>query len=577
MTRSGARSPGARASGEPASGGPTSGGPAFSTTVALLVRLRFVLFARRLTGGGWVSGTISLLAVAGLAGGLGVGSYLLFASVPAVAASNIWRAFFLGLFSFLMGVFWVLWPLVAAQVDEAYELGRYLHYPVRPARLYLIQTAVGLAEPSVIFFYPALLGAGLGLARTLQPGAFATVGLMVCFALMNVALGRALLSLFLNVMTSRRSAEILFAAFLGALGVAALLPPVDASWLFAQLESMATAAPEDLRSILRATGAVTDTPPGWLAYGLRAASTGHYTTAALSGLGMLTVGAVSWLAGLVLLMRFYRGGRDLFRPPSKPTAAPRPRPGWRLPGLSNATGAVFEKEWRTLLGNPKARMLFAVPFFLLILLKIVSAPQLLQYFWGPGWAALLLALLGLYVLAVLAGQFFVAGFGYDGQGVRLLYLTPAPPQAWLRGRNLAQATGATAQFLGLTAVTFALLPGAHGQGIALPLFGFPFGLLVLLALGNLVSMKNPQRYHLSLARRDRPPAAASLALIVGLAFITLTADVALWLANATGLPEPVVLAALPLLGALLYHLHLPTAARWTLTHRERILSAIARS
>lgn len=559
------------------SGDSTLAGPPFFTTVALVVRLRFLLFARRLTGGGWVSGAVSLLAVAGLAAGLGVGSYLLFASVPAVAGSNIWRAFFLGLFCFLIGVFWVLWPLVAAQVDEAYELGRYLHYPVRPARLYLIQTAVGLAEPSVIFFYPALLGAGLGLARTLQPGAFATVGLMVCFALMNVAGGRALLSLFLNVMTSRRSGEILFAAFLGALGVAAALPPVDASWLFAQLESMATAAPEDLTEILRATGAVTDTPPGWLAYGLRAASTGHSATAALSALGMLFVGVVSWLVGLVLLKRFYRGGRALFRPPKKPATPPLPRPGWRLPGLRDATSAVFEKEWRTLMGNPKARMLFAVPFFLLILLKIVSAPQLLQYLWGPGWASLLLAFLGLYVLAGLAGQFFVAGFGYDGQGVRLVYLTPAPTDVWLRGRNLAQATAATAQFLGLTVVAFTLLPGARATGLALPLLSFPFGLLVLLAVGNLVSATSPRRYHLSLARRDRPPAAAALAVLAGLALISFTTVAALLLASATGLPAAVPLGALPLFGALLYRLHLPTATRWIRTHRERILTAIARS
>lgn len=558
---------------------PGPAGPRFWTTVGLMVRLRFLLLARRLTGRGWLSGSVSGLLVVGLAVGLGVGSYLLFATVPAVAASRIWRAFFLGLYCFLMGVFWVLWPLVAAQVDEAYELGRYLHYPVRPARLYLIQTTVGLAEPSVIFFYPALLGAGLGLAQTMEPGAFATTGLMVCFALMNVAVGRALLSLFLNVMRSRRSAEILFAAFLGTLGVAALLPPVDASWLFSQLESMATASPEELGEILRATGAVTDTPPGWLAYGLRAAAMGHTSTAAATALGMVTVGAVAWLAGLVLLKRFYRGGRDLFGASRRPaaTSSARPRPGWRLPGLSDATSAVLQKELRTLTDNPKGRMVFAVPFFLLILLKVVGAPQLLQYLWGPTWAATLLALLGLYVLAVLAGQFFVAGFGYDGQGVRLVFLTPAPTDAWLRGRNLAQAAFATAQLLGLALAIFGLLPGTCATGLALPIFGFPFGLLVLLTVGNLVAASHPQRYHLSLARRDRPQGAAFVAVLGGLAFVSLTTGGALALAALTHLPTPATLAPLPLVGALIYRLLLPVATRWTATHRERIITAIARS
>ena len=558
---------------------PRPDAPRFWTTVGLMIRLRFLLFARRLSGRGWLSGGLALLMVAGLAVGLGVGSYLVFAAVPAVATNRIWRAFFLGLYSFLIGVFWVLWPLVAAQVDEAYELGRYLHYPVRPARLYLIQTAVGLAEPSVIFFYPALLGAGLGLARTLAPGAFATAGLMVCFALMNVAVGRALLSLFLNVMRSRRSAEILLAAFGGALGVAALLPAVDASWLFSQLGSMATASPEDLGEILRATGAVTYTPPGWLAYGLRAAAMGHTATAAGTALGMITVGAVAWLAGLVLLKRFYRGGRDLFgasRTPGATSPAP-PTPGWRLPGLSAATSAVFQKELRTMTSNPKGRMVFAVPFFLLILLKVVGAPQLLQYLWGPTWAATLVAFLGLYVLAVSAGQLFVAGFGYDGQGVRLVFLTPAPPDAWLRGRNLAQATFATAQVLGLALAVFGLLPGARAAGLALPILGFPFGLVVLLAVGNLVAARHPQRYHLSLARRDRPRGAAALAVIGGLAVVSLTTLGALSLAALAGLPAPATLAPLPVVGALVYRLALPLATRWTSLRREQIISAIARS
>ncbi len=544
-----------------------------------MVRLRFLLMARRLSGGGWFSGGFALVMVATLAVGLGVGSYLLFSTVPLITASRIWTAFFLGLYCFLIGLFWVLWPLVAAQVDEAYELGRFLHYPVRPARLYLIQTAVALAEPSVIFFYLALVGAGLGLAQTLQPGPFATVGLMVCFALMNVAVGRGLLSLFLNVMTSRRSAEILFATFGAALGVAALLPPVDASWLFSQLESMATAAPEDLGEIIRATGAVTDTPPGWLAYGLRAAAMGRTTTAVSTALGMVTVGAVAWLAGLMLLKRFYRGGRGLLAARPKPASPSTmtPHPGWRLPGVSEFVSAVFQKEWRTMTSNPKGRMVFAVPFFLLILLKVVGAPALLEYLWGSTWAALLLALLGLYVLAVLSGQFFAAGFGYDGQGVRLVFLTPAPPESWLRGRNLAQAAFATVQFLGLGLAVYGLLSQTSSAGLALPLLGFPFGLLVLLAVGNLLAASHPQRYHLSLARRDRPQPAAALTVLAALASVSLSVSGALLAARLTSLPAAVTLAPLVGIGALLYRLLLPVAARRTWANRDRILTAIARS
>ena len=130
--------------------------------------------------------------------------------------------------------------------------------------------------------------------------------------------------------------------------------------------------------------------------------------------------------------------------------------------------------------------------------------------------------------------------------------------------------------IGLTLATFLLLRGARATGLALPLLGFPFGLLVLLAVGNFVSASAPQRYHLSLARRDRPQGAAFVAVLGGLTFVSLTTVGALLLAAGTGLPAPATLALLPLLGALIYRLLLPLATRRTSANREEIITAIAR-
>ncbi len=549
-------------------------GPGLATTVWLLTRLRFRLLWRQIATAGWLGGLLSALLLLAMAGALGVASYLLFTRVTVVTDNRSWRAFFLGLFCFLLGVFWILWPLVAAQVDDAYELGRYLHFPVQPARLYLAQTLVGLCEPAVIFFYPALIGAGLGLAETVSPGGLPTAGLMICFALMNVALGRALLNLFLNVMASRRSAEILFAAFLLGLGLAAILPPVDTSWFYEQMDNLDALGAEDLSEIIRAAGAMTDTPPGWLAHGLRAAIMGRHGTVWRTALGMLAVGAVAWTVGLILLKRFYRGGRSLRRSHRR-VAPPRPiSPGPRLPGLSQATACIFHKEWRTLTGNPKGRMLFAVPFFLVILLKLVGAAQLFQYLWGDTWASLLLAGVLLYVLAVLSGQFFVNGFGYDGPAVRLVYLLPPPPSAWIVGRNLAQGLFASVQALGLAILVLGLLPGASVSGLLLPVCTFIFGLLCLLASGNLLSARFPRRYHLSLGRRDRPVGASFVWALITLAACTALAVGAIIGAAQAGLPAAVALLPLPLLGASVWAVLLPVASRWTRLHREQILSAI---
>ncbi len=48
----------------------------------------------------------------------------------------------------------------------------------------------------------------------------------------------------------------------------------------------------------------------------------------------------------------------------------------------------------------------------------------------------------------------------DGPAIRAVYLAPAPPDVWLRGRNLAQGLFATTQVVGLGLVLYLLLPRA---------------------------------------------------------------------------------------------------------------------
>jgi ABC-2 type transport system permease protein len=375
-------------------------------------------------------------------------------------------------------------------------------------------------------------------------------------------------------MKSRRSVEILFAGFLVFLGLSAFIPPVDASWLFERFGGFST-EPEDLAVLARTTRALATCPPGWLAIGLEAAAAGK-TWIALGAAGlMLVVAALAWLFGLVLLKRFYRGGRGIRLLPS-----PKPQVsgslGLRLPGVSDSTSAAFGKECRVLFSNPKARLLFAVPFFLLILLKLIGAPQLFRYLWADAWAAMLLSLLGLYILSVLSGQFFGNGFGYDGSAVLQTYLSPAPIGNWLAGRNLAQGLFGTAQFLGLFGLLFLLVPDAGLRGIAIPACSFPFGLLTMLSVGNLLSARFPRRFHDTLARRDRPVGASFVIVMVILGACTL---LTLMLMNLAGGRESLlwlVLAPLPLIGALLYRLLFPLALGWTRHNRERIIAEIAR-
>jgi len=439
--------------------------------------------------------------------------------------------------------------------------------------LYLIQSCAGLSEPAVLFFYPALLGAGLGLSETLNVSGLSVFGLMLVFAVMNVASGRCIQNLFLNVMKSRRSAEFLLAGFLIFLGLSALLPPVDASWLFERFSGFST-EPEDLAVLSRTARALGNTPPGWLAVALAALEAGRPGMALGSAGLMLTVAAVTWMVGLLFLLRFYRGGRGLRLLPSRTRTRPDGR-GWKLPWASDPVSASFEKECRVLFSNPKARLLFAVPFFLLILLKLIGAPQLFRYLWGDAWAAVLLTLLGLYVLAVLSGQFFGNGFGYDGPGVKQVYLAPAPVGSWLTGRNLAQALMATLQFLGLMTLVYLLIPDARLRAFALPIGSFPFGLLVMLSVGNLLSARYPRRFHDSLSRRDRPVGISFLWTLFTLGICSLAVLTLIGFAAGREDRLWLVMAPLPLAGALVYRLLFPLAVIRTRDSRERIIGSLA--
>ena len=552
-------------------------GPGACMTLRLVLGMRFTLFTRQLGGRGIFGAVFGALVATGLAAGLGLGAWWLFARVEALAIHPVWMAFSLGLFFFLLGLFWVIWPVIAAQVNEAHEMGRYFQFPVRPIQLYAIHTGVGLLEPSVLFFYPILIGALIGLGSSLGPGWGASLGLTLCFVLMCVATGRCLLNLMLNVMTSRRSGEILFAFFLVFLALAALLPPVDSSWLFERLGTFG-ATPEDLNLLANTARALGATPPGLLGRGLAAAASGETFDALGAGAMMLTCAGIAWLFGLWLLLRFYRGGRGLRFLPRRRSRPQTPRRGfgWKLPFISDPVSAVFGKELRTLVSNPKGRMLFAVPFFLLIILKIVGAAQLFRYLWGEVWAATLWALLGLYVLSVLGGQLFVNGFGYDSQAVRWIFWTPTPPSAWLKGRNLAQALFASVQMLGLGLTLYALLPGAGPMLLVLPFCSFGCGLLLLLGLGNLVSIRYPRKFHFSLARRDHPVTAGFLWMLAGLAASGLMSLTALGLAPAGALVVNAALLSLPVLGAGAYGLLLPLAARRLVAEREALIDRVTR-
>ncbi len=221
-------------------------------------------------------------------------------------------------------------------------------------------------------------------------------------------------------------------------------------------------------------------------------------------------------------------------------------------------------------------MLFAVPFFLLIILKIVGASQLLLFVWGDSWACILWSMLGAYVLSMIGGQILANGFGYYSHAIRWVFWLPASHRAWIVGRNLAHGLFATVQFAGLGMVLFLFLPDTSSDLLALPVGSFFFGLFCMLCTGNMLSAIHPRRFHFRLARRDRPEPSSFLWMMATLAFCTIVTMAVVGVFGSNSVLTNITLLVLPLLGCFFYRRLLPVMSIMVGKNKEIIIGAITK-
>ncbi|MDR0965182.1 MAG: hypothetical protein LBM75_01515 [Myxococcales bacterium] len=557
--------------------------------LALVWKLRLTIAANRFRGKrGSLLAILGALALFGTSGALGFGIYALF-SAPQLAAAPIWTHFLLRLFAFLISAIFIVWPILSAGVDEQSELTRFTLFPIRPFRLFLSSTIASLVEPRALFFWPLILGLVLGYGAHRPFCLPAALAITAAYFAFNIVWGSAALTAVLNVLRHRRSAELIGLFFIAAMFGAALLPPmpINLDWIYALFNAdggpgNASALIDTQALALRIGHALARLPPTLLATGLEALAQNPPTTAAQSleqTLYAATVMALPLhlltLVGLALsyrlLLSFYRG-----------TAQPAPREKRLrhrkslLPG--SALRLFAERELSDLLRNPKARLLLAVPFFLCILFKLVSARDLGAALLADGADAWLLYVLCAYASVVVTTNFSQNSFAYDGAGLALLFAAPAPPRLLLLAKNLVHALVALSAGIGLTLfyALYASLPQSLSLWIGL--LAIAGQLPVLLLVGNVLSAVAPRKFHASLRRRDRPP---MLSTFVGFAAAALALTPSVLVLRAMGRDGPsgatlLWLGLIALLGLALYALLFPHTARLLETRRERVLQLVLR-
>lgn len=550
--------------------------PSFFAHLGLIWRLRLMVAGNRFRNlSGSAPAVLGGLVLGGISLGLGWGAYSMLAA-PAVAASPLWSHFLLRMTVFLVSAVFVTWPILSAGVDEHSELSRFATFPIRPFRLFAASSVSALFEPRAVVFYPAIIGAALGYSSH-RPFPWSHGALLIAaYLFFNVAWGRAGLTLVLNVLRHRRSAEILGVVFVGALFLASLAPPipVDLGWIYALFnqDGAATAALSDrLEIAARASFAIASTPPGALAVGLELAARGYRGAAILRVFDLLFWALVGSAVSFWLLVRFYRGTA---RP-----AKPRRERAWLGAGWRDgAFWALIEREASDWLRNPKARLLCAVPFFLCILVKLVSARDLAAAFLGDATDAWLLWVLCTYAGLVVGANFAQNIFAYDGAGLALLYAAPVSLRTIIVAKNVVHTAAALLVSLLLTVFYSLYMRRFDAMSALVALSALAAQMPVLVAVGNYLSVLAPRKFHASLRRRDRPPPVAT---IVGLAAAAVSiAPTALVMRGlgrtAPGVGSLVLLAFLAALAWLAYLKLLPRACALLETRRETVLRLVMR-
>ena len=447
--------------------------------------LRWRLRVNQLKKGGIVNAvllTVLAVAAVGVAVGMFVGGFLGGALGMPMASPElqllIWDGVVVGfLFTWMIGL------LTELQRTDALTLDKFLHLPVSPAGVFLVNYLSSLVALSTVVFVPAMVGLLLG---QVFAGGFALLlgfPLLAAFILAVTAVTYLFQGWLAKLMSNpRRRRTVLVFVTMGFILVLQLPnfinlaaqpwnrgPDDSVTWRTAETQAAAKELAEgrlkpdeytkrvqkiDQQAKQRGQdadqrlwGEVGRTawlvnvviPPGWLPLGAARLADGSVVPALLGTLGLTLIGGLSLWRAYHTVLKLYTGqtaGGD-GRP--QPAAAP-PRTDritmveWRLPGVSEYASAVAAAGMRSLTRAPEAKMMLVVPVILVVVFAGVVISMPIEV---PGPVRPLMAVGAAAMVLLTSVQLIGNQFGYDRAGFRAYVLSPIPRREILLGKNLA--------------------------------------------------------------------------------------------------------------------------------------------
>lgn len=472
----------------------------------------------------------------------------------------------------LCQVLWIWMGLLSGAMGRMFDLDQLIRYPVRTRTVYLVNLFATLTEPLALMTLPTMVAVVMAVGqRTGAAGAWTAAAGALLLMLTTSALMQLLLAL-LDELLRREwmrfvAAAITSLTFLGVqwvmrdIGDHVALPFVRQE---ISIESAIRLGSEALGRIptIGAPAALATVP-----FGQPHANAAWLALATVAGI------ALSVVVGSRLLERtaLRSGGGGSARP----GRIARPSRGafagiWS--GLPGGMGTLVAREliyvWRT----PQMMYQLLVPPLMVLFFYAARHATLKDQ---PGFALVMLT-------TSLMGRNLML-FGYDGPGVRTMFLLPIAARSIVLAKDLAYLLTVLAQ-TGLILAVVAVV-GVHFEAVlaATVTLGAIALVMVALVVGNHYSIANPSKpASRGFARRG----GGNLASLVGV-FVVVLAGASivglLWLARslvgtqAAGAAGIVSAAVLALGCVALWWVSLERSATAFVTHRENLIEVLAKA
>ena len=412
------------------------------------------------------------------------------------------------------------------QVNDVLSMQNFLHLPLAPSDVFVLNAVALHLQPSPLIFGAALLGLSLASIIALGPAHAILLPLALASFWCVIALTRQLQTYLARLMVNMRRRGTIVAVFFLAAMLLIQVPNIYTRVVLQdEREGLDAGSREQVEVAPLNSGEASDwllatnlaLPPGWLAYGAYEARRGRYWPAAVGTLALLEI--VGWS-----LRRSYRSALRVYRRTERgrsprvgrQAASPRIRRRsiaeavWRaLPAIPATIGRASLRQW---IRSPHGKQALLTPIVVLLFaaLAVLRLEEVsnAQPHLGLGLACF--CLLGPMVFAINV-------FGWDRGGFRVLLAADPPRHLVLLGKNLGLMPIALGPG---TAVLVALQllwpqPATHFLACILQLVAL---CLVLFMIGNRLSITAPWAASFMSLRQRGEAVASSLGASILAAF-----------------------------------------------------------